>query len=151
MRRPIVMTVILALLSASALAAAQPGILGQIAGRYERSFKSGDVSGDSYSVTDIVEIVPQGADRARVSMELNFFNGHSCEIEGVARVEGRRLVLRAPELDMTDGTQCRLVIWKQGNMLRWSDGQRSCANACGARGVLDNRGAPMPIGLRRPL
>lgn len=151
MRRPVVLAAALALISASALAATQTGILAQIAGRYERSFKSGDVSGDTYSVTDVVEIVPQGSNRARVSMELNFFNGHSCDIEGVANVEGQRLVLRAPELDMTDGTQCRLVIWKQGNMLRWSDGQRSCANACGARGVLDNRGAPMPMRLRRPL
>ena len=135
------------MLGATALAAvAGPE---ELAGRYRHSFRSGDVSGDSYTVTDEIVIVPVDARRAWLRMELNFFNGHQCSIAGLATWEGGELVYRDNETTGAEGRPCRLRIRRQGRSLRWDDGGNSCVNFCGARGSLN--GGRVAWSTRRPL
>src|ERR1044072_3686635 len=112
----------------------------ELAGHYRHSFESGLVSGETFRVTDTVDIVPIDPAGAHVEFQLNFYNGHECSIGGEARVEGRRLVLRLPEMHGWDGSPCTLWIWRDGRRLRWSDGENSCQASWGARGGLGDGG-----------
>lgn len=116
--------------------AAEPSPLPRMKGRHARSYISGDVFGATYRVTDVVEIQQTSPNTANVSLEINFFNGHTCSISGPATLEGHKLVHRDPELQGWDGAQCRLEIWIDGDALRWTDGDNSCRDACGMRGSL---------------
>ena len=120
-----------------------------LAGRFVWRHANGDVTGARFTTTDEVVIVPADRDSAYVSMALTFFNGHECSIGGMARMEGSRLVLRDPDAQGFDGTPCRLEIWRQGNRLRWDDGEASCSSTCGARGGYNN--GEMRWSLRRTI
>ncbi len=121
----------------------------ELAGRYQHSFQSGDVSGDRFRVTDEIVIVPVDDRRAWIGMEMNFFNGHQCSLSGIAAWEGGELLYRNAEITGPEGQPCRLRIWRQGNTLRWDDGENSCRGYCGARGSLSD-GSTALAG-RRPL
>src|SRR5436190_18737451 len=69
----------------------------QLAGVYKRSFANGTVDGDKYTSEDVLEIVPVGPRTAYVRARLQFYNGHSCSMYGIARAEGPRLVYRPHE------------------------------------------------------
>jgi hypothetical protein len=105
-----------------------------LAGEFAVRRPNGDVSGARFTTIDSVTIVAADRRNAHVSMELSFFNGHMCSIDGMARMEGTRLVLRDPQAQSFDGQPCRLEIWRDGNRLRWDDGDGSCRSNCGARG-----------------
>lgn len=135
-RRAQLIVMACALISVSAVAAA-PSLLSQLAGRYSHKFKNGDVSGATYDTTDVVKVHPLDRTRALISFELNFFNGHSCGVYGVAKLEGAKLVYRDRAEWRPDEPDCELRIWRDRTKLRWEDGG-SCQFHCGARGGLSN-------------
>ena len=84
---------------------------------------------------------------ARITFALNFFNGHTCDLEGTAELKGNKLVFTDPE--GWDGKVCRLEIWRQGKDLRWTDRDNGCHSYCGMRGNLT--GGRMALKYRQPL
>lgn len=120
-----------------------------LAGRWTHGHTSGDISGARFPVEDEVIIVAVDRDRAIFDIQLNFFNGHTCSIGGMASLEGGRLVYRDPEMRGYDGRACTLSIWRDGNRLRWDDGEATCQGSCGARGGL--RGGEMRWSGRRAI
>ncbi len=118
------------LLLTGATAASSP--VAALAGRYSWHFQNALVSGESYPSDDVVEIVPVDATHAYVRFTLNFYNGHSCALAGIAAAEGSKLVYREPA-DRADDDRCTLSIRRDGAELRWDD-RGSCKPYCGARG-----------------
>lgn len=122
-------------IAATATAADAP--MQQLAGRYTHRFKNGDTSGEVYYTTDVVEILPLDQERAVVNLDLNFFNGHSCSVYGIATLNGGRLIYREEEPNPWSDGGCQLEIWRDGNKLRWAEAEgTSCQSNCGARGGL---------------
>ena len=122
-----------ALVLTAATAASSP--VAALAGRYSRHFENAFVSGETYASDDVVEIVPIDAAHAYVRFALNFANGHTCRLAGVAATEGRQLVYRelADRADRAGRDRCALTVRRDGSHLRWDDGG-SCEAYCGARG-----------------
>jgi hypothetical protein len=83
-----------ALLPAIAFAGDASVDIGKIEGVYRDRHRSGDSSGARYMVTDVLEIVRVEKGVAYFSVELNFFNGHTCGLSGIAVSEKGELVHR---------------------------------------------------------
>lgn len=120
-------------LALPALAAA-PGLPAALAGVYKHRFPNGDVQGDHFISEDILEVVPVSADAAYVRLHLEFFNGHVCDISGVARQAGEALVYDGPA-DL-DGKPCRLTLAARRDGVHiFEDENGACrAQTCGMRG-----------------
>ena len=139
-----------ALLGLPLLLAAPPvaGPTSALAGHYYHQFPNGTVDGQTYTGENVVEIVPVSSGAAYVRASLSFFNGHSCEIRGVAQARGAALVYR--ERGDDDGAPCVLTVSRVGRSLRLDDGaDHSCDNHCGARGSLSR--IDLPFASRRPI
>jgi hypothetical protein len=119
-----------------------------LAGRYSSHFQNGLVDGTSYWSDDVVEIVPVSDDAAYVRAELQFYNGHSCSIAGVAKAQGDALVYRAPVPPDPDD-HCVLSVRRKGASLLLDDGDNSCKSYCGARGSLGDQ--TLPWKSKRPI
>ena len=139
----------------AALGAAAVPTAFSLAGRFTHSFPNGSVDGEGYTSIDEVLIVPIDARRALIDIHLFFYNGHQCNISGLATLEGAALVTR--DTDMTgygDGGPCVLRIQRAGDRIAWDD-QGTCSGYCGARGTLRNGGIawssrrPVPRAERR--
>ncbi|MEI8154407.1 MAG: hypothetical protein WCG92_22910 [Hyphomicrobiales bacterium] len=105
-----------------------------LAGVYKSSFKNGNISGDKYQSENIVEIVKVSPTAAYVRAHLEFFNGHVCNIWGVAKAEGGTLVYRGET--NSQGKQCLLNVHLKGGKVTLDDKDGACAIAtCGARGM----------------
>lgn len=141
---------LLASLGIATASLAADSAMQQLAGRYTHKFKNGNVDGDVYYTTDVVEILPLDGGRAVINLELNFFNGHSCSVGGVASLQGNRLIYRDDKPNPWSDGGCRLEIWRDRTKLRWteSDGT-SCQSHCGARGGLSV--GDIPYGSRRKI
>ena len=124
----------------------------ELAGRYQRSVTVRDLGSDSgpmaTEATDVVEIVPRGGGRAWFRISLAFDNGHSCELIGTAR-QTRAGLIHYGSRDSLTGRQCVFRIWREGDALRWSDGDNSCISYCGMRGRLS--AGRMPYATRTPI
>lgn len=122
-------------LAGAAIGAAAVGPVQALAGRYSSHDPNGDVSGAKYYTDDVAEIVPVDATHAYVRFELNFFNGHSCSLAGVAEQRGDTLVYQGLPDDTfgDDKRPCRLTIRHTGGKLGWDD-DGTCKGHCGARG-----------------
>ena len=131
-----------------AAGSAKPDPATQLAGRYYRQFPDGLVTGEKYTGEDIVEIAPVAPRAAYFRISLDYFNGHSCSISGVAREEDGALVYRDPERQY-DGTKCVLSIRRAGRSLSIDDGDATCKNDCGARGSLSK--VSLPYSSKRPI
>ena len=92
------------------------------------------MQGDHFTSEDILEIVPVSADTAYVRLHLDFYNGHVCDISGVARQAGESLVYDGPA--DVDGKPCRLTLASRGDGIHIFEGENgACRNqTCGARG-----------------
>lgn len=121
-----------------------------LAGRYGAHFQNGDISGATYGSDDVAEIVPVDPAHAYVRFELAFFNGHTCNLAGVAERQGDALVYRGLPDDTfgDDGRPCRLTIRHQGAKLTWTD-NGTCKGHCGARGSFLN--GDLPWASKRPI
>lgn len=117
---------------------------------YGHSFANGLVTGEHYRSTNTLDIVRAAPDAAYVDVHLDFFNGHECNISGVADAKGGVLVLKSGD---DETSQCTLTIAPgagkdRGKLVFGADGT-GCDYYCGARGSLD--GASFTAASRRPL
>lgn len=109
-----------------------------IAGVYKQRFKNGLVSGEKYESEDILEIVKVSPASAYVRAHLEFFNGHQCNINGVAKADGDALVYRG-DTD-SQGKQCMLSVKVSGGKIVLDDKDGACARqTCGARGMYNRK------------
>lgn len=119
----------------------------RIAGVYKHRFTSGLIvpgsdETESYQAEDIIEIVPHDREHVYVRAHLEFFNGHSCGIHGMARFDNGMFVYRDPEPPLVGGPPCVLKVGEVDGKLTLTDrpvadGGRTCAAYCGMRGSLD--------------
>ena len=140
---------VLALGLGSAGAWAAGPVVDALAGRYARHFQNGLVDGSKYWSDDVVEIVPVAPEAAYVRASLQFFNGDSCDVSGVARAEGDALVYRQSATPLGGGEKCVLRVSHAGADLKLEDVDGFCrAQFCGARGMLD---WSVPFRSRKPI
>lgn len=106
----------------------------EIAGVYKTHFKNELVSGEKYISEDILEIVPIGKHEAYVRMKLEFANGHSGDISGIAREENEKLVYYSKK----NNCLVNYVITKD-NIMTEADYSKypGCTYYHGARGTLN--------------
>lgn len=114
-----------------------------LAGRYSHHFLNGLVDGTHYWSDDIVEVVPVADNAAYVRVSLEFYNGHRCELSGVAKVEASKLVYHDPTPPLMDDRACVLSISRSGSNLVIDDDEGSCKDYCGERGSLTNDSLPV--------
>ena len=124
-----------------------PQAMERIAGVYKHRFTSGLIvpgqeETESYQAEDIVEIVPYDREHVYVRVHLDFFNGHSCGIHGMARFEAGMFVYRDPEPLVAGEPPCVLKVGEVDGKLMLTDrpfpeGGRTCEAYCGARGSLN--------------
>ncbi|MGA0603355.1 hypothetical protein ACO2Q3_21790 [Caulobacter sp. KR2-114] len=133
------------------LAAGPAGDLpSRLEGRYTHSFANGLVTGEHFRSTETLVILRTAPDAAWVDAHLEFFNGHECNISGVADARGEALVLKSGDDELS---RCTLAIGPgagkdRGKLVFVADGT-GCNYYCGARGSLD--GAAFAAASRRPL
>jgi len=145
------MVVSVALTSSQALAAPA---LDEIAGVYKHRFANADVQGDKYTSEDILEIVPIAPSAAYFRVHLEFFNGHVCDLSGVANWRVDRLVYEGPK--SVDGAPCQLTLAFSSGDVRIFEGENGACReqTCGARGGYgfnNHQDADFVAGERRPI
>lgn len=110
-----------------------------VAGVYKKRFMNGDVSGDQYISENVLEIVKYDEKNAYIRSRLEFYNGHTCAIWGVARLDGRELLYsewhdRDPWAKDKGPAVCTLRIGIFGDRLIFSDDNGTCYHFhCGMR------------------
>jgi hypothetical protein len=105
-----------------------------LAGVYKKTFPNGTIDGNKYQSEDILEIVKISPASAYVRTHLEFFNGHVCNIWGVAKLEGDALVYHGET--NSQGKQCLLSIRVQADKVTLDDKDGACAiGTCGNRGM----------------
>lgn len=115
----------------------------QVAGMYKTQFNNGDINGDKYPSEDILEIVPIDDHAAYVRMDLEFFNGHSGRIYGIATYGKRSLIYDNGE---KGDDRCVVeYVWSSEKVMTRADYEKTpgCRGYHGARGSLD--GAEFPV------
>lgn len=106
----------------------------RIAGVYKKQFRNGNISGDKYQSEDILEIVKVSPATAYVKTHLEFFNGHVCNIRGIADLEAGALTYHGP--DNIEGKPCELSVKIVGGKVTLNDKEGHCAiGTCGNRGM----------------
>jgi hypothetical protein len=105
-----------------------------LAGVYKSQFKNGNIDGGKYQSEDILEIVKISPTAAYVKAHLEFFNGHVCNIKGVADAEGGALVYHGP--NNIEGKPCQLSVKLVHGKVTLDDKDGHCAiGTCGNRGM----------------
>lgn len=128
--------------------AAAPPPLDQLAGVYRERFANGTVDGHDYRSENILEIVPRTPASAYFRTHLEFFNGHSCDIWGIADRQADALVYDGPV--NLEGHRCHLRLTVADGKIRFADPDGACrADTCGARGGYD--GIDFKLGSRQPI
>lgn len=132
-------------------------LMQQMAGVYKERFKSAYIvpgkPDQGYETEDVVEIVPFDADHLYVRTHLEFYNGHTCDMVGMARYEDGRFVYHDPAPPLGSDPPCVFRVGVENGRLVLTDrdqpdGVSSCRAYCGLRGSLN-----YTIGLekRRPI
>ncbi|MEQ1817400.1 MAG: hypothetical protein ABL871_02225 [Terricaulis sp.] len=146
MRRAVVAAAILLTACATAVA----GVTGDWSGAYSYSFQNGATGEANYRSTNHLSIVRIDDASALVEMDLQFFNGHSCEFSEVLRVEGESLVYREPETPNDHG-QCVMTITRENGALMLDDRSGGCAQeTCSGRGAYSDISFPAASRRRLP-
>src|SRR5215813_3454451 len=117
--------------------------LGRVAGVYRHQFENAFVSGEKYRSEDILEVVPVDDHAAYVRMDLEFFNGHSGSIYGVATYGKSSLIYDNGE---KGDDRCVLeYVWSSEKVMTRADYDKTpgCRAYHGARGSLD--GVEFPV------
>lgn len=121
----------------------------QITGVYKTRFKNGTVDGDTYMSENILEVVKVTPKTVYFRIHSEFYNGHNCNLWGIADLELDALVYR----QTYDNQPCelRFTVNKQGIIL--NDVNEGCrAFSCGNRGAFDNgTHVDYPFTTRRPI
>ena len=109
-----------------------------IAGVYKDRFRNGLVSGEKFESEDILEIVKVSPTSVYVRAHYEFFNGHQCNINGVAKADGDALVYRGDK--DSKGAQCVLSVKVSGGKITLDDKDGVCGReTCGARGMYNGK------------
>ena len=139
----------LAVLPATAFAAAPD--LDQAAGVYKHHFANGDVQGDKYTSEDVFELVKLSPKTAYFRIHSEFFNGHVCDIWGVADLMPDALTYFGP-LDY-DKQPCVLKFTANAKGLKVDDVAGACRTMnCGERGGFSTSDdVSYPFVARRPI
>jgi hypothetical protein len=105
-----------------------------LAGVYKKQFHNGNIAGGKYESEDILEIIKVSPTTAYVKTHLEFFNGHVCNIRGIADLEGGVLVYHGP--DNIEGKPCALSVAVVKGKVTLNDKDGHCAiGTCGNRGM----------------
>ena len=112
----------------------------EIEGVYKHSFSNGLVSGERYRSEDVIEIMKYSPDAIYFRIALQFFNGHSCGIYGIAKFNKGAFVYQNSEDTSTDQA-CTLRIRRDNKWLKITDADdaesfSTCRFYCGMRGSL---------------
>jgi len=111
--------------------------LGRIAGVYKEQFQNALVNGEKYQSEDILEVVPVDSNAAYVRMDLEFSNGHSSRIYGIATYGRNSLVY---ENGKTGDEHCVVeYVWSNDSVVTRADYEKTpgCSFYHGARGTLE--------------
>lgn len=115
-------------------------LINRIEGVYKHRFQNGLVSGETYESEDILEIVKVAEDAAYLRYDLQFYNGHTCNLYGIAEEKGDALVYTDKSSQNPDSACVLRVSIKNGKLLTEdlspydSDRTYGCQSYCGARG-----------------
>ncbi|MBC3883267.1 hypothetical protein H8K35_18065 [Undibacterium sp. LX40W] len=117
-------------------------LIRKIEGVYKHRFGNGLVSGEKYQSEDIVEIVSYSEDAIYFRASLQFYNGHTCGISGIAKFSNDAFVYQSDKYQ-TEQKVCTLKISSNNGSLNLTDrinaeSSSSCSAYCGARGSLAN-------------
>lgn len=122
-------------------------LMHEIDGVYKKRFTSGMIvpgqeKDEPYPAENIVEIVPYDDKHVYLRAHLDFFNGHTCDIAGMAGFEHGAFVYHDPEPPLPKERPCvlRLHVTDKRLMLtdrETPDAEATCRAYCGARGNLD--------------
>jgi hypothetical protein len=111
--------------------------LGKVAGVYKEQFENSLVNGEKYRSEDILEVVPVDDHAAYVRMDLEFSNGHSGKIYGIATYRKNSLVYDNGK----SGDQRCVVeyVWSADAVVTHADYEQTpgCSYYHGARGSLE--------------
>ncbi|MGZ3410699.1 MAG: hypothetical protein ACXWJT_05290 [Xanthobacteraceae bacterium] len=130
--RKLAIAVIVTMICSSALSADIN--IDSFAGVYRKTFANGNIDGGKYQSEDILEIVKVSPSTAYIRTHLEFFNGHVCNIWGVAKIEGDALVYRGPS--NIEGKPCVLSVKTVGGKVTLFDEHDACTvGTCGNRGM----------------
>jgi hypothetical protein len=135
--------------AAQATSQSSQDLMQRIAGVYKQRFTSatitpGKAPGEAdvpYPAEDVVEILPFDENHVYVRVHLDFYNGHTCGISGIARYEGDAFVYHDPAPPLDGYPQCAFKVGLEKGKLsitdrQTPDGLSSCSQYCGVRGSL---------------
>jgi hypothetical protein len=149
---PKILVPLLAALCACGASAQEPAqLMEKMAGVYKHRFMSATITpgkapgeaDEPYQAEDVIEIVPYDADHVYVRAHLDFYNGHICDVAGMARYEHGVFVYRDNlSLSVAGYPPCTLKVGVEHGQLTLTDratpdAASSCRAYCGARGSLD--------------
>lgn len=153
---------LVALCAVPVLAHAAADPIAEIEGVYKHRFRNamitpGKQPGEAdvgYDSEDVVEIVRYDDSHIYVRARIEFYNGHSCGISGIAGREGNAFVFHDPEPALAGGPQCTLEVSSVGGKLILTDrvpagAGSTCREYCGFRGSLGD--FSIPLSKRRPI
>ena len=125
--------------------------LDRAAGVYKHDFANGDVSGDHYKSEDVFELVKLTPKTAYFRIHSEFYNGHVCDIWGVADLMPDALTYFGP-LNFQK-QPCVLKFTADARGLHVNDVDGACrAEDCGERGGFGSGSdVSYPFAARRPI
>jgi hypothetical protein len=137
-------------------------LMHELAGVYKHRFMSATImpgkapgeADEPYQAEDVIELVPYDDRHLYLRAELEFYNGHSCSIAGMAAYEDGRFVYHDPTPPVPASEPgCALSVGVKDGKLVLSDrlapdDAATCRAYCGTRGGWDYA---IPIAKRRPI
>jgi hypothetical protein len=133
--------------AAASADSASSQLIAQMQGVYKHRFANAAIAGpgkpdESYQSEDIVEIVRYDDERIYFRAELEFYNGHSCSISGIAKYEQGHFIYHDKQAPMPGEPPCTMSISTSGGQLNLTDRVNDSASChpghCGARGSLSD-------------
>ncbi|WP_353400713.1 hypothetical protein [Duganella hordei] len=137
--------------AAASADSASSKLIDQMQGVYKHRFANAVYVGEGkpdepYQSEDIVEIVRYDDERIYFRAELQFYNGHTCSISGIAKYDQGHFVYRDPQAPLPGEAPCTMSISTNAGQLSLTDrinGSASChPGHCGARGSLSDYTIP---------
>ncbi len=122
--------------------------IASVQGVYKKRFANQLVDGSTFESEDILELVAVRPGALYFRTHLEFYNGHVCELSGLA--SWRRagvFVYEGPVVD--EDPPCRLQVAVGRDAVRLVDADQTCKMYCGARGSFD--GETFPLSARREI
>lgn len=106
-----------------------------ITGSYRHSFPNGDVQGDNFLSTDTLKITDLSDNSIHYSVQLEFFNGHECSLEGTANYRRAGFFVDQQKTDQPKFPLCIFEILADENGVKFADPTGACKMiSCGERG-----------------